>query len=87
MLFRSWAQHTGVELDMTVTGDTTVFGCRLEIYHISPRHTEDSSNFRTEITILTRSGSEAGLAERQSQPGEDSAPSFSHLPIGNWRNE
>jgi len=60
----AWAQHTGVELDMTETDEGTVFGCRLEIYHISPRHTEDDANFRTEITILTRGSADSGLAER-----------------------
>lgn len=60
----AWARHTGVELDMTETEEATIFGCRLEIYHISPRHTEDDANFRTEISILTRGGAESGLAER-----------------------
>jgi effector-binding domain-containing protein len=82
-----WAQHNGVELDVSETEDGTVYGCRLEIYHVSPRHTEDEANFRTEIAILTRSSSESGAAERTAQPGEDSAGSFSHLPIGSWRNE
>ena len=82
-----WARHSGIELDVTETGEATVYGCRLEIYHVTPRHTDDSAAFRTEIAVMTRSNAEAGGAERMAQPGEDSASSFSHLPIGSWRNE
>lgn len=82
----AWARHSGIEIDATETEAGISYGCRLEVYHVSPRHTEDDARFRTEIAILTRSASEAG-GERPAQPGEDSASSFSHLPIGNWRNE
>lgn len=82
-----WAQHNGVELDVVTTDGGMVYGCRLEIFHVSPKHTDDPERFRTEIAVLTRSGTEGSAAERMVQPGEDNAASFSHLPIGNWRNE
>jgi hypothetical protein len=82
-----WAQYSGVELDVTETEEGTVFGCRLEIYHVTPKHTDDPESFRTEIAIMTRANAEAGGTERSAQPGEDNALSFSHLPIDSWRNE
>lgn len=82
-----WAQHSGVELDVTETNAGMFFGCRVEIYHVTPRHTDDPEHFRTEIAVMTRSNTEAGTTLPITQPGEDSAPSFSHLPMGNWRNE
>jgi hypothetical protein len=82
-----WARHSGVELDVTETETGTIYGCRLEIYHVTPRHTEDPAQFRTEIAIMTRSNADGSTAERMHQPGEDNAPSFSHLPMDSWRNE
>lgn len=82
-----WAQHSGVELDVTETDAGITYACRLEIYHVTQRHTENSEHFRTEIAVMTRSNSEAGAAERTAQPGEPSASSFAHLPMDDWRNE
>lgn len=82
-----WAQHSGLELDVTETEEATVYGCRLEIYHVTPKHTDDPENFRTEIAVMARSNGETGASERPAQPGDDNAPSFSHLPMGSWRNE
>ena len=82
-----WAQHAGIELDVTETAAAVVYGCRLEIYHVTPRHTENADQYRTEIAVMARSNTEAGAAERMAQPGADKASSFSHLPIDNWRNE
>lgn len=82
-----WAQHSGVELDAIESDSGITYGCRLEIYHVTPRHTDDPEDFRTEIAVMTRSSAEGGAAERMAQPGEDNASSFSHLPMGNWRNE
>jgi effector-binding domain-containing protein len=86
-MLRGWAHHSGIELDITETNEATAYGCRMEIYHVSPKHTDDPAHFRTEIAVMTRANGEAGGADRPTQPGEESAPSFSHLPIGNWRNE
>jgi hypothetical protein len=58
----AWAQHSGVGLDVAETDDGIVYGCRLEIYHVSPKHTDDPRRFRTEIAVLTRSGGDAGAA-------------------------
>lgn len=83
-----WARHCGVELDATQADDDTVYGCRLEIFHVTPRHTDDPGRFRSEIAVMVRPATvDAGAAERLVQPGAGSAPSFSHLPMGNWRNE
>lgn len=53
-----WAQHSGVELDITETDDTTCYGCRAEIYHMTPLRTQDPTQYRTEIILLTRPPSE-----------------------------
>lgn len=82
-----WARHCGVDLDVTETGAGVVYGCRLEIYHVTPCETENPEQFRTEIAIMARSNTDGSPAERMHQPGEDNAPSFSHLAIGNWRKE
>ena len=55
-----WASHTGIELDIDETEAGTTYACRFEIYHTSPRHTEDPSKFRTEILVLTRPSADAG---------------------------
>ena len=81
-----WARHSGIEFDATEAANGVAYACRMEIFHVTPRHIEDSEQFRTEIAILARSAAD-GVPERVVQPGEGSAPSFSHLPMGNWRNE
>lgn len=58
-----WARHSGVELDVTETDDVTYYGCRAEIYHMTPLRTEDPNQYRTEIILLTRSSSETGATE------------------------
>jgi hypothetical protein len=59
-----WAQHSGVELDVTETETGIIYGCRLEIYHVTPRHTENPEDFRTEIAVMTRSSIDPDAAER-----------------------
>jgi effector-binding domain-containing protein len=54
-----WAAHTGIELDIEETDERTAYGCRLEIYHVTPKHTLDAAKFRTEILVLTRPAVEA----------------------------
>lgn len=58
-----WAQHSGVELDITETDDVTYYGCRAEIYHMTPRFTDDPAKYRTEIILLTRPSSETGAVD------------------------
>lgn len=82
-----WAQHSGVELDMSETEDGLAYACRLKIFHVTPRHVEEPQRFRTQIAVMVRSCPEANAVDRAVQPGADNAPSFSHLPIDNWRNE
>lgn len=82
-----WVQHTGVELDVTELEDGLAYACQLNVFHVSPKHIDDPERFRTEIAVMVRSGPEAGAADRALQPGVASAPSFSHFPIGSWRNE
>ena len=83
-----WARHCGVELDATAANGGTVYGCRLEIFHVTPRHTDDPGRLRSEIAVMMRPAvAEAVVPPQMVQPGAGSAPSFSHLPMGNWRNE
>jgi effector-binding domain-containing protein len=58
-----WAQHSGVELDLVETDAGTSYACRLEIYHITPRHTDDPERFRTEIAVLTRPSSDVAAID------------------------
>lgn len=54
-----WALHAGIELDMVETTERTTYACRLEVFHVTPRHTDDIEKFRTEILVLTRPGTVA----------------------------
>lgn len=54
----AWASHTGIDLDVRETDSGIAYACRMEVYHVTPKHTEDPSKFRTEILVLTR-----GLAD------------------------
>lgn len=60
-----WARHSGVDLDITETDDATYYGCRAEIYHMTPLRTQDPSQYRTEIILLTRPSSDSSAAERE----------------------
>jgi effector-binding domain-containing protein len=58
-----WAAENGVNWQMRQADGETSYGCRLEIFHQSPRHVEDPAQYRTEIAILLDSGKpEAGEA-------------------------
>lgn len=58
-----WAEHSGVEPDVTESDAGITYKCRLEIFHVTPRHTEDANQFRTEIAVMTRPGAEVGATE------------------------
>jgi effector-binding domain-containing protein len=56
-----WAAENGVNWQMRQDGNETSYGCRLEIFHRTPRHVEDPAQYRTEIAILLdNSKSDAG---------------------------
>lgn len=55
-----WATHSNLPLDTTETETGTNYGCRLAIFHVSPKHTEDHSALITEIAVLTRSPDSRG---------------------------
>lgn len=86
-MLNGWADHNGVEWEATQTSGSTSYACRIEIYHVTPRHVSDPEQFRTEIAIMVRSATEANVASEIDQPGLGNAPSFSHLAIANWRND
>jgi effector-binding domain-containing protein len=50
----AWASHAGIELDVKESGDGVAYGCRMELFHITNRHTEDEAKYRTEILMLTK---------------------------------
>ena len=86
-MLNGWADHNSVAWDAAETPDGTRFGCRIEIFHVTPRHVSDPRQFRTEIAIMVRPASDGQSLSETVQPGLGSAASFSHLPIDNWRNE
>lgn len=56
-----WAAENSVTWQMSQQGNETAYGCRLEIFHTTPRHVENEQEFRTEIAILLDNGKgEAG---------------------------
>jgi effector-binding domain-containing protein len=55
-----WAHHSNIALDTTETDTGLDYGCRLAIFHVSPKHTEDLGALVTEIAILTRSADARG---------------------------
>ncbi|MBX9458655.1 MAG: hypothetical protein KL863_22855 [Rhizobium sp.] len=77
-----WAEYTGVDLDARDMAGGIAYGCRLKIFHVSPRHVDDPSRYRTEIAVLVRSA-EAGTVDGPVQPGAGREASFSHLASGN----
>ncbi|MGV3548739.1 hypothetical protein [Rhizobium sp.] len=54
-----WASHSGIELDLKEQNGDIAYACRLEVFHVTPRHTQDAEKFRTEILVLTRPAAEA----------------------------
>lgn len=82
-MWPAWVQYTGADLDINETDAGIDYACRLKIFHVSPRHTQNPAEFRTEIAIMMRSGVEAGVSERMHHPGAGKAPSFEHFPSGN----
>jgi effector-binding domain-containing protein len=86
-MLEGWADHNGVEWDAAETPEGTSYGCRIEIYHVTPRHISDPMQFRTEVAIMVRSAAETKAAPETDHSGLGNAPSFSHLAIDNWRNE
>ena len=51
-----WAAENGVKWHMHQAENETSYGCRLEIFHKTPRHVEDPAHYRTEIAILLEGG-------------------------------
>lgn len=51
-----WAAENGVSWQMRRADGEISYGCRLEIFHQSPRHVKDPAQYRTEIAILLDSG-------------------------------
>jgi len=51
-----WAAENGVSWQMRRANGEVSYGCRLEIFHQSPRHVDNPSDYRTEIAILLDSG-------------------------------
>jgi effector-binding domain-containing protein len=50
----AWTQHNGVFIDVTETETGIAYACRLKIFHVSSRLTEDPKQLRTEFAFLTR---------------------------------
>ena len=61
-----WAMFNGIELDITESDGGRFYGCRLEVFHTTPRHTLDPTKFQTEILVLTRPATDAAAALRAS---------------------
>ena len=51
-----WAAENGVNWQMRQAEGEISYGCRLEIFHKTPRHVNDPMQYRTEIAILLDSG-------------------------------
>ena len=83
-MLNGWADHNGIKWEASRTPDSTSYGCRIEIYHVTPRHVSDPEQFRTEVAIMISS---AENPASPIQPGADSAGSFSHLAMASWRKE
>lgn len=86
-MLKGWADHNGVEWDMVETPDGVGYGCRIEIYHVTPRHVANPEQYRTEVAIMVRPVAESPAVGEPAQLGAGSASSFSHLPMDSWRNE
>jgi effector-binding domain-containing protein len=82
-MLNGWAEHNAIEWDSVETTDGVAYGCRIEIYHVTPRHVSNPEEFRTEVAIMVRPVSEHPAIDAPAQLGAGSASSFSHLPIGN----
>ena len=48
-MWPAWVQYTGADLDINETDAGIDYACRLKIFHVSPRHTQNPAEFRTEI--------------------------------------
>ncbi|MFJ5113141.1 GyrI-like domain-containing protein [Streptomyces sp. NPDC088551] len=48
---REWAEHEGLEWDMTVVDGVEHWGCRLESYKTDPRAEPDPANWETELAF------------------------------------
>ena len=86
-MLSGWGDHNAIDWDLAETPDGVVYGCRVEIYHITSREVSDPSQFQTEIAMMLRPSAEINVVPSLVQLGLGKAPSFSHLPMGNWRNE
>jgi effector-binding domain-containing protein len=54
-MMAGWTSQCNIPLDATETPLGVNYGCRLAIFHVSPRHTEDETKLVTELAVLTRS--------------------------------
>ncbi|MFE4534930.1 GyrI-like domain-containing protein [Streptomyces scopuliridis] len=48
---REWAEHEGLEWDMTVADGVEHWGCRLESYRTNPQVEPDPANWETELAF------------------------------------
>jgi hypothetical protein len=86
-MLSGWGDHNAIDWDLAETPNGVAYGCRMEIYHVTSRDVRSSDEFQTEIAMMLRPAAETHVVPGVVQLGLGKAPSFSHLPMGNWRNE